>query len=244
MQKRKIYQLYENPTRILSEGDPKFGNAAFKDYATTASINWKIISAYSSRGNAKVERMIRTFKRAVQKVLISNKDQDWDEHLGEVLAGYPRRSGTDGESTFEIQSGIRPRFAIGPPQLDLVAFNTDLAREFEVAVAKFARVSRIVPRATERWTKKFDLGQKLTVRRGKKERDSKIESINRFGPLTVKEKNHPRYQLRTDGCRKFRRPTHARRLKTYVERDYGLNAGTICWHRNFPANSLKAKEKN
>ena len=137
----------------MSEGDPKFSNAAVRDYATTASINWKIISAYNSRGNAKVERMIRTFKRAVQKVLISNKDQDWDEHLGEVLAGYPRRSGTDGESTFEIQSGIRPRFAIGPPQLDLVAFNTDLAREFEVPVAKLARVSRIVPRATEMWAK-------------------------------------------------------------------------------------------
>ena len=39
----QICQLYGNPIRILSDGDPKFDNAAVRDYAIGASIEWKII---------------------------------------------------------------------------------------------------------------------------------------------------------------------------------------------------------
>ena len=228
----------------MSDGDPKIGSAAVRDYSVGASIDWKIISEYNPRGNAKVETMVGTLKRAIQKVVVGNNDRNWDDCLGEILGGYRRRPGTDGKSPFEMLFGIRPRFAVEPPQLDLVAFNTDLAREFEVAIAKSARVSRIVPRVAEKWTNKFEVGQKVIVRRGRKERGSKVESTNWFGPFIVKEENHPRYQLRTDDRRKFRRPIHARRLKPYVERDYGPNAGTICWYRNFPATSLETNKKN
>ena len=54
----QIRQLYENPIRILSNGDPNFDSITVRDYAAGASIDWKVISAYNPRGNAKVERMV------------------------------------------------------------------------------------------------------------------------------------------------------------------------------------------
>ena len=74
--------------------------------------------------------MVGTLNRAVQKVIISNKHREWDRHLIEILGGYRRRPETDGKSPSEILFGIRPRFAVELPQLDLFAFNSDLAREF------------------------------------------------------------------------------------------------------------------
>ena len=131
-----------------------------------------------------------------------------------------------------------------PPQFDLVAFNTDLAREFEIVIMRSARASRIVPSAPEKWTRKFEVGEKVLVRRGRKETGSKIESTNWFGPFIVKKENHPRHKLRTDDRRKFRRPVHSRRLRPYIEREYGPNAGVICWYRNYPATSRITNQRN
>ena len=224
-------QLYWNPIRILSDRDSNFDSAAVRDYASGASIDWEIVSAYNPRGNAKVERMVGTLKREVQKVLVSNKDRVWDESLGEILGGYRRRPGTDGKSPFEILFGIRPRFAVESPDLEPIEFSTNFSREFEVAIAKSLRASRIVPTVPENWTNKFEVGEKVLERRGRKEAGSKIESTNWIGQFIIKEENRPRYKLRTNDRRNFRRPVHARTLRLYVERGYGPNAGTICWYR-------------
>ena len=72
MVEEQICQLYGNPKEILSDGDPKFDSAAIKDYGSSASVNWKIVSASNHRGSAKVERMVGNLKRTVQKIVISN----------------------------------------------------------------------------------------------------------------------------------------------------------------------------
>ena len=156
-----------------------------------------------------------------------SKDRDWDDCLGEIILGYRRRPVIDGKSPFSIHFGIGPRLAVEPPQLDLFAFNTDLAREFEISIAKSARASRIVSSAPEKWTNKFDVVEKILVRGGGEEAGSKIESTDWFGPFIVKEENHPRYGLRTDDRRKFRHLIHARRLGPYVERECGPSAAMI-----------------
>ena len=107
---------------------PKFDSAAVRDCAAGALIHWEIIAVYNPRGNAKLERMVGTLKRAKHKVMASNSDRNWDDGPGEILEEYRRRPGTDGKSSFQILFGIRPRFGVEPSQLDLVAFNTDLAR--------------------------------------------------------------------------------------------------------------------
>ena len=90
--KEQVCQFYGNPIRILSDGDPKFDSAAVRDYTSSASIDWKIISAYNPRGNAKVERIFETLKRAVMKVLVCSKDRYWDECIAlitEDTEDYP-----------------------------------------------------------------------------------------------------------------------------------------------------------
>ena len=77
----------------------------------------------------------------------------------------------------------------------MLAFNSDLAREFEITKAISDRASRIVPSDQGNWTKKFDVGEKVLVRIGRKEAGSKIESTNWFGPFIVKDENHLRYKL-------------------------------------------------
>ena len=72
----QICQLYKNPMQILSDGGPKFVRTEIRDYASDGSINSKIVPAYNPRWNGEVERMVGTLKRAVQKVMISNKDGD------------------------------------------------------------------------------------------------------------------------------------------------------------------------
>ena len=64
------------------------------------------------------------------------------------------------------------------PLLDLVTFNTDLAKEFEIEISNSARVSRIVSHVEENLTNKFEVAQKAIIRGGRKERGSKIESTN------------------------------------------------------------------
>ena len=123
----------------------------------------------------------------------------------EKYSGIPKTTLFDVKSPFEVLFEIRPRFAIDPPQLEFVALNTNLATEFEVAISNSARVSRVVPRTAQEWTKKVEVGHKVIFQRCRKERGSKIESTKWFIPSIFKEENHPRYQLLTDDRRKFRR---------------------------------------
>ena len=110
-----------------------------------------------------------------QKFIISNKDREWDEHLGEIHRGYRIGPGTDGKSPFEVLFGIKPRSAVEPPQLDLFAFNTNLSREFEIAISKSARVSRIVPCAAEKWQK-----IRSRTKSNRTERQERTRSKNRI----------------------------------------------------------------
>ncbi len=60
----------------MSDGDSKFDTGAVRDFASLADIQCKITSAYNPRGNAKVERMVGTLKRAIQKVAASKMDEN------------------------------------------------------------------------------------------------------------------------------------------------------------------------
>ncbi len=51
----------------------------------------------------------------------------------------------DGKSPFEILFGTRPRFSFEPPHYGSIASNSELIREFEVALVKSLRASRVVP---------------------------------------------------------------------------------------------------
>ena len=92
---------------MVSDNDTKFNNEPVNDYAKYSGMNWKFLSTYNPRGNAKVERMVGTLKRAIKKMVMSTEAQ-WDECLEEVLQGYRRRRNKDRSSPFEVMFRIQP----------------------------------------------------------------------------------------------------------------------------------------
>ena len=60
-----------------------------------------------------------------------------------------------------------------------------------------------------KWPNVYDVGEMVLVRRGSKKPGSKILVPAWYGPFIVKAEDHPRYTLRTDDSRRFRRPVHA-----------------------------------
>ena len=86
--------------------------------------------------------MAGRLKRAVLKVIVRCKDRYWEDCLAEIIGRYRAQPGTDGKSASEVLFGIRPRFAIRSPQLELVALNINFSKEFEVAIAKSLKASR------------------------------------------------------------------------------------------------------
>ncbi len=142
--------------------------------------------------------MVGTPKRAVQKVAPCKMDQDWDTCLGQILGGYRRRPGTDGKFRFEILFGIKPRFSFEVPFHGLIAANGELVRGLEIALIKSLIASRILSYILSKWPNKFEVGDKVLLRRGRRKPGSKILSPTWNEPFIVKAENHPRYKLRTD----------------------------------------------
>ncbi len=145
---------------------------------------------------------------------------------------YRRQLGTDGKSPFEILFGNKPRFSFEAPHYGPIAANSEIIRWIEIALVKSLRASRVVPYTTSKWPNKFDVGDTVLLRRGRRKPGSKVLSPAWYGPFIVKADNPARYTLRTDDRRRFRSTVHARRLRPYVERQYGPEISMCCWFRN------------
>ena len=68
---KEILTTYGNPVTIMSDNDSKFRSESISDYAKKSGIEWKYVTAYNPRGNAKVERMVGTLKRAIRKIALA-----------------------------------------------------------------------------------------------------------------------------------------------------------------------------
>ncbi len=120
--------------------------------------------------------MVSTLKRAVQKVAASEMSQDLGKCLGQILGCCRRRPGPGGKSHFEFLFGMKPRFSFEAPYYRPIAANGELIRGLEIALAKSLKASRIVPYIPSKWSNKFDVGDTVLVRRGRRKPGSKILS--------------------------------------------------------------------
>ena len=141
------------------------------------------------------------------------------------------RPGPDGVSPFEAMFGVRPRSSHEPPEVEYVASNTALFREFEVAAMKATRASRIVAKASPPEAN-FKVEDMVLMRRGKNTKGAKLLRQDWSGPFMLKKVNHPRYILENENQRKSRKPIHVRRLRRYVQCEYGPQQGTSSWYRS------------
>ncbi len=95
--KKEIIMLFGPPQYILSDNDLKFNYKAVQDFARQFNIQWNCTSACNTQGNGVVERMVDTFKKALQRVTRS-ESKEWDASLEMYCMGAnvdrTRRSGT------------------------------------------------------------------------------------------------------------------------------------------------------
>ncbi len=73
-------------------------------------IKYQSIMAYSPMTNGKVERMVGTVKRSLKKMVLFNRDREWNTLHQNVLYGYHRGRQESGFSPFQILHEIAPRF--------------------------------------------------------------------------------------------------------------------------------------
>ena len=228
--KTELVSMYGTPVFIVSDNDTKFNNAPVRDYAKGVGIEWKFVSTYNPRGNAKVERVVGTLKRSLKKMVMSTK-KDWDECLNDVLQGYRRRPYPDGASPFEMVFGIKSRGSHEPPRVEEVGENVSLMREFELAAVKALRATRLIPVSSPS-EPTFKVGDLVLVRRGKNTGGPKLLKHDWSGPFRVRKEDHPRYILEQEDNRRSRKPIHVRRLRLYTEREYGQQQGSVYWFRS------------
>ena len=223
----EIVAPFGSPKCMVSDNDMKFNSHLVRGYAKSVGIQWRFVSAYNPRGNAKAERMVGTLKKSVRKMMVSS-EVEWDAWINRILGGYRKRPGADGKSPFEILFGVKPRFTHEPPVDEPVAWGVGMVRDVEVASVKARRAERVVPAASAP-AAPFKVGDFVLMRRGKAV-GPKLLRKDWSGPYQVEEEGHPTYILRRQGKRS-RVPVHVRRLRKYVQRGYGPEYGSSCWFR-------------
>ena len=161
------------------------------------------------------------------KMVTANPEHEWSQYLSDILGGHRRRPSNDGKTLFEVLFGIKPRFSIETLRADYVVSDSNMLRDLEIALSMSLRASRIVSKKNAAWPRTFEISDLVDERRGKRVPGSRITSTSWYGPLIIKESDRTSYMLRTEDREKFRRPVHARRLRQYVERDYGPDLGIV-----------------
>ena len=155
----------------------------------------------------------------------------------QILAVYRRRQGTDGAYPYEILFRIKPRFNYELPSVLVLAEDQNLSREFELALTRSVRASRVVQPQTH-VALTFKVGERVLMRRGKLITGPKLLAHMRSGPFLIRTEEYPRYTLGTEIGMKSRKPMHACRLRRYVTWDYRPERGSVCWFRNHALESF------
>ena len=153
--------------------------------------------------------------------MIMQTGKEWDICIPDVLTGYRRKPGFDGNSPFEILYGIKPRTQPVPPMIDTLPHDASIIREFEMAMTIALRANRLVPMGSTKG-KPFETGDLVLLPLGKDKGGPKISAKLWSGPYEILTAKHLAYVLRNFRGRRSRQPIYARRLRLYTQREVGL----------------------
>lgn len=98
----EIFPCYGLPKVLGSDNGPAFVSQASQLVAKLLGINWKLDYAYRPQSSGQVEKMNRTIKEALSKLMLETGAKDWVQLL--PLAIYRARNtpGPHGLIPFEI----------------------------------------------------------------------------------------------------------------------------------------------
>lgn len=104
----EIFPRYGMPEVLGSDNGPAFVSQVSQSVAKLLGIDWKLHCAYRPQSSGQVERMNRTIKEALTKLLLETGTKDWVSLLPLALYRARNTPGPHGLTPFEILYGAPP----------------------------------------------------------------------------------------------------------------------------------------
>ena len=208
-----IIQPYEIPRMILSDNGPQFISQHTLSFARAQGIRWSTTSPYNPRGNGRVERMVRTLKDSLAK-LVEDHVHNWDLHLATAVRGYRIRPTREHPSPYFMLFGTAPR--VLPSDAAAPNIVVPDLRAIETAQAATHR-QREHRAGTSAPPPRFQVGDRvLLARTADRNRHDRKLNLKWDGPFTVSAREPPLYTLADQDGRRLRAPVNESRLQLYA----------------------------
>lgn len=225
--KDKTVLQFGPPRTIISDNAMCFTAKILKNYLNEHGITWRTVLSYAPMSNGRAERMVRTIKHGLRRVL-HNSGKEWDAAVRDVAYGYCRHPSTNGKSSFQLLYGVKPRILrVNGEQATSTDFSARIhSRNIELLSACALRAGRVDAQirshaAPKETAETFRAGDLVLVTHGSVFASAKWPAIQPklYGPCTVIEASHPRYKLRSSAGRVTQQHIHAQRLVRYRTRN-------------------------
>jgi hypothetical protein len=224
------------PKIIMSDQGSHFKNQIVKELCERFRIKHKLSSPYHPQTNGLVERFNRTLCESLAK--ISEKEDQWDEHVEEVLFAYrTNKQGTTGKTPFYLTYGRQPilpvdEFEGNEKVKNIGTKESILQRKYELLELEEQRrealenVEKSQGKQKERHDGKinsetvFQIGDKVLLKESSKEKQwtGKL-SQNWKGPYYIHEiYGKGAYKIKTLEGRILKATQNVKNLKRYYDR--------------------------
>lgn len=225
----EIVRQFGSPGAIVTDGGPAFVSTAWRSALRSEGTNAKIVAPYSPQANGRAERMVRTVKAALTKVVLS-EGGEWDAKIRAIERFYRTRSASDGFSPFDMMYGeqhgrqkLWPRiFLAGNGSTVLEGENAGEAAQRNARIVELVgmcalRAERYIPR-TAFGDNGFSVGDLVKIQKPRLNRMKPL-SASWMGPCKVIRCRGARCWLRDANGKASKTGVHVRRLKIYHPRN-------------------------
>lgn len=221
----EIFLRHGIPRTLLSDNASYFSSESFKNYLAKLNIKIKKSSPYNPQGNGVVERMIRTLKNTLRKLL--NEGKVFEEAVYSATAAYNSSlNATTGFSPYMILHGREKRLPLdnitnfieeSKPEEYIQILNQELPRIYDV-VKMNIKLKEEKQDETLEFSRKlgntsFEVGEKVLVYNEKR---TTLEPRYQ-GPFLIKEKISQNSYI-VEG---FDKPVNIRRLNKFFPKSEG-----------------------
>src|SRR5256886_4072598 len=221
------------PKIILLDRRTYFRNKLIEELCEKFEIKHKLSAPYHPQTNGLVERFNRTLCESLAKV--SEKENQWDEHIEEVLFAYrTNKHSTTKQTPFYLTYGREAILPIDEIEEKLEIENIELStlkRIYEIVNLEEKReetleiIGESQDKQKERYDKKvkevrFLIGDQVLLKDAAKEKQWSGKLTPKWkGPYEIHEEfGNNAYKLKNEDGRILKAPTNVKQLKKYYPR--------------------------
>ena len=116
--RREFFPRHGYMEVLITDRGLEFGAAALRQYLKQVGVDHRRTTPYNPQCNGKVERLNRTLKGMLTKLINNNRD-DWEDQLGPALMAYNNATSTvTGHTPFFLHYGRRARLPLSRMMVD------------------------------------------------------------------------------------------------------------------------------